>query len=197
MVHQINGYVPWWLHQRLKQHWVIETWHKAYDKSFNYRSYRKRWPGSSSRFAKTQSWFRDVCCCKRLESGHKTFANSNITPVSFDSENSASFEPALKNIDLLFLLRPPQLSSVSKYVAPFIETAAKASVKHIVFLSVQGVQNSKMIPHHKTEKLIVKSGIPHRFLRPAYFLQNFTTTLQKDLVEINKSICLQARQGLP
>jgi len=55
-------------------------------------------------------------------------------------------------------------------------------VEHIVFLSVQGVEKSKIIPHHKIEKLIVESKIPFTFLRPAYFMQNFTTNLHKDLV---------------
>lgn len=55
-------------------------------------------------------------------------------------------------------------------------------LKHIVFLSVQGVEKSRIIPHHKIERLIVDSKIPYTFLRPAYFMQNFTTTLKSDLV---------------
>jgi hypothetical protein len=47
---------------------------------------------------------------------------------------------------------------------------------------VQGVENSKIIPHHKIEKLIRESGLAYTFLRPAYFMQNFTTTLRHDLV---------------
>jgi len=80
------------------------------------------------------------------------------------------------------LLRPPQISDVKKYFAPLVETAKKSSIKHIVFLSVQGVDNSKIIPHHKIEKSIVDSKIIYTFLRPAYFMQNFTTTLRNDLV---------------
>jgi uncharacterized protein YbjT (DUF2867 family) len=64
-----------------------------------------------------------------------------------------------------------------------IEAAQKCDVKHIIFLSVQGVEKSAIIPHHKIEKLIVASGIPYTFLRPAYFMQNFTTTLHDDLVK--------------
>ena len=64
-------------------------------------------------------------------------------------------------------------------------------MKHIVFLSVQGVEKSKIIPHHKIEKLIVDSKIRYTFLRPAYFMQNFTTTLHSDLVN-NKRIYLPA-----
>jgi uncharacterized protein YbjT (DUF2867 family) len=62
-------------------------------------------------------------------------------------------------------------------------------VSHIIFLSVQGVEKSKIIPHHKIEKLIVDNEIAYTFLRPAYFMQNFTTALHTDLVK-NKRIFL-------
>ena len=69
--------------------------------------------------------------------------------------------------------------------------AVECSISHIVFLSVQGVEKSKIIPHHKIEKLILESKIGYTFLRPAYFMQNFTTTLRHDLVQ-NKRIFLPA-----
>ncbi len=106
--------------------------------------------------------------------------------IEFDFTNSNTFRLALMDIDVLFLLRPPQISEVQKYFEPLIESAIKNGVKHIVFLSVQGAQNSKIIPHHKIEKLIVASKIPYTFLRPAYFMQNFTTTLFSDLKSKNK-----------
>lgn len=90
-----------------------------------------------------------------------------------------------------FLLRPPQISEVEKYFKPIIDTCKAKGVKHIVFLSVQGVEKSKIIPHHKIEKLIIDSKIQYTFLRPAYFMQNFTTTLHYDLVN-KKSIYLPA-----
>ena len=98
---------------------------------------------------------------------------------------------ALNNSDILFLLRPPQLADVKKYFKPIIETCKIKGVKHIVFLSVQGVEKSKIIPHHKIEKLIVESKINYTFLRPAYFMQNFSTTLRNDLVK-NKLVYLPA-----
>jgi len=118
----------------------------------------------------------------------------NFNTIKFDFTDSETFVSALENIDLLFLLRPPQISNVSKYFAPLIETAKQSSVKHIVFLSVQGVENSKIIPHHKIEKLIVASKISYTFIRPAYFMQNFTTTLHDDLVN-NQRIYLPAGEA--
>lgn len=129
-----------------------------------------------------------------MELGNEKLTNFNIRKVVFDFMNADTFSTALGGIDILFLLRPPQISDVKKYFAPLFDTAIKASVKHIVFLSVQGVENSKIIPHHKIEKLIKESKIPYTFLRPAYFMQNFTTTLQNDLVK-NHRIYLPAGQA--
>lgn len=109
----------------------------------------------------------------------------------FDFNDINTFKPALERCDILFLLRPPQISEVTKIFKPLIEFAIQRAVKHIVFLSVQGVEKSKIIPHHKIEKLIVDSNINYTFLRPAYFMQNFTTTLLKDLL-LNKRIFLPA-----
>jgi len=128
------------------------------------------------------------------EFGNEKLANFNIKNIKFDFTNSETFVPALQNIDLLFLIRPPQISDVNKYFAPLIEIIKQSSVKHIVFLSVQGVEKSKIIPHHKIEKLILDSKIPYTFLRPAYFMQNFTTTLRNDLVN-NQRIYLPAGQA--
>lgn len=107
---------------------------------------------------------------RNIKFDNEKLLDFNIKTIKFDFTDIKTFSSALKNIDLLFLLRPPQISNVKKYFAPLIAIAVKSSVKHIIFLSVQGVEKSKMIPHHKIEKLIVASKIPYTFLRPAYFL---------------------------
>ena len=112
-----------------------------------------------------------------------TLKDYNISFIKFDVTDSSMFATAFNNIDILFLLRPPQISEVKKYFVPLISAAISVGIKHIVFLSVQGVEKSKIIPHHKIEKLIIKSKIPYTFLRAAYFMQNFTTTLKNDLVK--------------
>jgi len=123
---------------------------------------------------------------RNVQADKQTLENYNAQLIQFDFTNFDTFKLALTDIDILFLLRPPQISEVQKYFKPVIESAVKNGVKHIVFLSVQGVQNSRIIPHHKIEKLIVESKIHYTFLRPAYFMQNFTTTLHNDLKTKNR-----------
>ena len=109
----------------------------------------------------------------------------NVHPIHFDFEDEQSIKSALDQSDILFLLRPPQLADVRKYFHPIINLAKYKNIQHIVFLSVQGADMNSLIPHHKIEKLIIESGINYTFLRPAYFMQNFTTTLRKDIIEKN------------
>ena len=121
-----------------------------------------------------------------LDKDKPALSGFQLKTTHFDFNDSNTFKSALERCDILFLLRPPQISEVTKVFKPLIETAIQSAVKHIVFLSVQGVEKSKIIPHHKIEKLIVESNIKYTFLRPAYFMQNFTTTLHNDLVKHNR-----------
>lgn len=111
----------------------------------------------------------------------------DITTVKFDFEATSTFENALQNIDTLFLLRPPHLSDISIF-KPLINTAQKCKIKEIMFLSVQGAEKSKIIPHNKIERLILQSGIDHIFIRPSYFMQNLTTTLLHDIQNHQKIV---------
>lgn len=103
-----------------------------------------------------------------------------VRAVPFDFADPDSQEAALAGCDSVFLLRPPQLTDD---FGDFIARAGRAGVRHIVFLSVQGAGHNRFIPHHKIEQRLLKSGLACTLLRPAYFMQNFTTTLRPDLVE--------------
>lgn len=108
--------------------------------------------------------------------------------VNFDFENSETFHQAFKNIDSVFLLRPPQISNVDKFFKPLIAKIKDRGVNQIIFLSVQGVEKSQIIPHNKIERLIDKSELNYIFLRPSYFMQNLTTILLEDIQNKRKII---------
>lgn len=114
--------------------------------------------------------------------------DASVQPVSFDFLDGASQDAALADCDSLFLLRPPQLTSDFGDV---IERAREHGVGHIVFLSVQGAESNWFIPHHKIEERLKSGGVPYTMLRPAYFMQNFTSTLHDELVR-RKGIFLPA-----
>jgi uncharacterized protein YbjT (DUF2867 family) len=60
--------------------------------------------------------------------------------------------------------------------------AQQHGISHIVFLSVQAVERNWLIPHHRIERRLAPDGVPYTLLRPAYFMQNFTSTLHDELV---------------
>ena len=111
--------------------------------------------------------------------------------VHFDFEDFDTFDSALTGIDQVFLLRPPHISDVDKYFKPLISELKAHNMKEVVFLSVQGAEKSKVIPHNKIERLIEESGLDHIFLRPSYFMQNLTTTLIQD-IKTKREIVLPA-----
>jgi uncharacterized protein YbjT (DUF2867 family) len=120
---------------------------------------------------------------------------ANVRRRKFDFDKTENYPEYLQGIDVLFLMRPPHISNVKKHYQPLLEAAITSKIAHIVFLSVQGVETSTMIPHYKIEKLIRQSGLAYTFLRPAYFMQNFSTTLRKEIVD-RKRIYLSAGKAL-
>lgn len=110
---------------------------------------------------------------------------------AFDFEDSTTYAGAFAGIGILFLLRPPHISDVEKVFKPLLTAARQANIQKVVFLSVQGVEKSSIIPHHKIEKLLHNMGFACIFVRPSYFMQNLTTTLLPDIQQ-KKRIVLPA-----
>jgi len=81
----------------------------------------------------------------------------------------------------VFLLRPPHIAKIKKYFTPLFVEMQNQQVNQVLFLSVQGAEKSKVIPHHKIEQSIKAFGFDYIFLRPGYFMQNLTTTLLHDI----------------
>jgi len=116
---------------------------------------------------------------------------STLPSCYFDFEDSQSWEEAFKGIDLLFLLRPPQLADVEGVFKPMLVGAQEAGIKKIIFLSVQGAENNSIIPHRKIEKLILQMNFDYIFIRPSYFMQNLTADLLAE-IRTKKRISLPA-----
>jgi uncharacterized protein YbjT (DUF2867 family) len=101
--------------------------------------------------------------------------------VLLDFTRTETFAPALDGVDRVFLVRPPHLADAKRYFAPFIDAAKTAGVRHIVFLSVIGVEHNHTVPHYRIEQLILASGIPYTFLRASFFMQNLNTTHRDEI----------------
>lgn len=113
----------------------------------------------------------------------QTIALENVEYRALDmmKPDKARFEEALEGVERLFLLRPPQISDVKRCIAPLVQAAKEVGVRHIVFLSLFGVEERKQTPHYAIEELIRASGIEWTFLRPSFFMQNLSTTHREEI----------------
>ena len=114
--------------------------------------------------------------------------------VVFDFADDSTWKKALEGIDKIFLMRPPAISDVKRYLFPFIDLALNKGVKHIVFLSLQGVRFNPLTPHYKVEKYLLHKQAPYTFLRPNFFMQNLSTFYKADIAQ-HDEIFLPAGQG--
>lgn len=114
--------------------------------------------------------------------------------VQFDFKRPATFEAAFKDVKRLFLMRPPDISNAERDILPAIEAAKRAGVEQVVFLSLLGVENNKVVPHHKIEELLRASGLAWTFLRAGFFMQNLDTTQRQD-IQKNNDIFVPAGRG--
>lgn len=136
-----------------------------------------------------------IAAVRNVESGQRKFPSfQNLSFRVFDFENKKSFNLAFTGIDILFLLRPPHISKVEEFFRPLLVSAKENGIKNIVFLSVQGAEKSKVIPHNKIERLIKRLDFNFIFVRPSYFMQNLTTALLREIVD-KKTITLPSRNA--
>lgn len=97
--------------------------------------------------------------------------------------SSAELRAALDGCDRLFLMRPPAIADVQRYLFPLVDVAREAGIRQVVFLSLQGVQANRATPHHAVEAYLRGTGDPYTFLRPNFFAQNLSTTYARRIRE--------------
>lgn len=101
--------------------------------------------------------------------------------VQFDFIKPDTFQEALADVDRIFLMRPPQLAKPKKDMRPFLDMVKNKGIKHIIFVSLLGVEKNPIVPHRKIEDMVRELQIPYTFLRPSFFMQNLNTTHQDDI----------------
>jgi len=130
----------------------------------------------------------------REEKDALKFSGLDVETRIIDFEKPETFPLAIDGISRIFLLRPPALSNVKKYIFPFLALAKDTGIKQIVLLSLLGADKNLITPHRKIEKEIMSLHIPYTFLRPSFFMQNLSTTHRAE-IKNEQAICLPAGKG--
>jgi uncharacterized protein YbjT (DUF2867 family) len=100
---------------------------------------------------------------------------ADVALVPFDFENAHSVDEALKGVTKVFLL-PPLMPNQVEAANALVDAAKRAGVRHIVKLSVIGVDTESFTLgkwHAAQERHIRESGLAYTLLRPNSFMQNF------------------------
>lgn len=103
-----------------------------------------------------------------------------VEVVHFDFTDPATFG-AFDGVARMFLLRPPQIADVKHVIGPALDVARERGVEHVVFLSIQGAERNRVVPHRKIEDHLRGSELGWTFIRAAYFMQNLSTTHAPDV----------------
>lgn len=100
--------------------------------------------------------------------------------LPFDFAQPETYDAALQGVGRLFLMRPPAIGD-ARQLSPLIAAARRAGVAHVVFLSLLGVEQIRVVPHHGIEQDLLASGMDWTFLRASFFMQNLATTHRDDI----------------
>ena len=107
----------------------------------------------------------------------------NFRRLDFFDANT--FEPAMAGLKRLFLMRPPAIGDVKRWVFPLLDVAVNAGVERIVFLSVAGAETRAYLPHAKIEARLAQlarcTELKVGILRPGFFAQNLLTAYLEDI----------------
>lgn len=106
----------------------------------------------------------------------------------FDFTNPKTFNSALDGVTRVFIMRPPHLGKPED-LKPFIEVLkAKGDIELVCFLSLLGVENNPIPPHHKIEKYIEKANLPYCHIRPSFFMQNISGIHSFEIKHFNRIV---------
>ena len=107
----------------------------------------------------------------------------SVDLAQFDFEKPETWGRSFEDIDALFLVRPPEMGRVHRHITPAVDAAARVGVEHVVLLSVLGAERIPVLPHRRIECHLEDSDLSYTFLRASFFMQNFLTVHQSDIVD--------------
>lgn len=108
--------------------------------------------------------------------------------VYFDFTDPKTFPSALKDVDRVFIMRPPHLGNPED-LKPFIDAMKeRGSIRLVSFLSLIGVENNPFPPHHKIEKYIEQANLPYCHIRPGFFMQNISGVHAFEIRHFNRIV---------
>lgn len=101
-------------------------------------------------------------------------AEPGVRPVRFDWDDRTTWDPALADVEVAYLVPPALVVDHTAPVTAFVDALRAAGVRRAVFLSARGADASDDSPMRREELALGASGLGWSVLRPSWFMQNFT-----------------------
>ncbi len=136
-----------------------------------------------------------VAAVRDIERAKKIEGIENCNFCHFEFDEPGTYDAALEGVTQIVLIRPNQVSDVSRYIFPFLTKAEKIGVRHIVFVSIVGAERNRIFANHRTESHFKKLSIPSTILRPSLYMQNLTSLHRHDILDHDR-IHVPAGHGL-
>jgi len=108
-------------------------------------------------------------------------AEPDADRVVFDFTAPDTWADAFAGIESMFLVRPPELTRVRSRLLPALAAARDQGLRHVVFLSLQGAERNRVVPHAAVETWLRRSGVGWTFVRPSFFVQNLIVIHGEDI----------------
>jgi uncharacterized protein YbjT (DUF2867 family) len=96
--------------------------------------------------------------------------------VQLSLERTEDLRNALAGVDRLFMLAPEDDIEPDKTVARIVEASKTSGVDAIVLMTAMGVEQSDN-SFSRAERIVSESGLRYTFIRPNWFMQNFSIGL--------------------
>jgi len=106
-------------------------------------------------------------------------------------ERKEDLRNALAGANRLFMLAPADDIEPDKTVARIVEESKRSGIDAIVFMTALGVEQSDN-PFSRAEHIVSESGLRYTFIRPNWFMQNFSVGLFAQSIRDTGNIYLPA-----
>ena len=114
---------------------------------------------------------------ERVRAGTRNPAAAKLpqgaSAMQLDLEREEDLRKALAGADRLFVLVPEDYLEPDRFVAKVVKECRTAGIETIVLMTAMGVQYSDN-PFSRAERIVSDSGLRHTFVRPNWFMQNFS-----------------------
>lgn len=115
-----------------------------------------------------------------VRAGTRSGAHPDAPGVRLDLADPATWDAALAGVRGVFLMLPPGLPP-ARTIVPFVARVRAGGAGPVVFMSVQGAEGSRVLPHATVERALIAGPRDWTILRPGFFAQNLGDAYLRDI----------------